>query len=104
MADTRSIINSKATANTPSIITSAGVALADNPARAGWSIQNLDTDPLFVLLGTGASTTVFHYVLKGGTGADDGLGALIAQTTGTVYTGPITVAGTTPRFVVMEIS
>lgn len=103
MADRNSILCQKSIANTPAIITSAGTAIAANEGRAGWSIQNLDTDPLFVLLGTGASSTVFHYVLKGGTGADDGLGALIAQTTGTVYTGIITVAGTTPRFVVMEM-
>ena len=67
-------------------------------------LQNLDTDPLFVLLGSGASTTVFHVVLKGGTGADDGLGGSWSQTSGAVYTGIITVAGTTPRFVVTELT
>ena len=102
MADRNSIICQKSTANVPAIVTSAGTAIADNPARAGWSIQNCDTDPLFVLLGSGASTSVFHYILKGGSGADDGLGGLIAQTSGTVYTGIITVAGTTPRFVITE--
>jgi hypothetical protein len=103
MADRNSILCQKSKANTPAVLTSAGIALASNPDRAGWTIQNLDTDPLFVLLGSGASTAVFHYVLKGGTGADDGLGALVGQLTGTVYTGEITVAGTTPRFTVMEM-
>lgn len=88
--------------NTPAIVTSAGTAIAANPERLGWSIQNLDTDPLFVLLGAGASTSVFHQVLKGGSAPDDGLGATMGQTAGTVYTGIITVAGTTPRFTVLE--
>lgn len=102
MADTRSIINSKNTANTPSIASST-TALAENTARAGWQIQNLGTNALFVLLGSGASTSVFHAVLKGGTGNDDGLGASMSQMQGTVYTGVITIAGTSPRYTVLEI-
>ena len=90
-------------ANTPSILTSAGTALADNKARVMWSIQNLGTNPLFVLRGGGASTTVFHTILKGGTGADDGLGAVVSEAAGACYTGIITVAGTTPRFIVTEM-
>lgn len=103
MADRDQILVCKGLANTPAIVTSAGTALAANPARAGWMIQNLDTDALFVLLGSGASSSVFHVVLKGGTGADDGLGGSISQFTGVIYTGIITVAGTTPRFVVTEL-
>ena len=91
-------------ANTPSILTSAGTAIASNTARIGWMIQNLGTNPLFVLLGSGASTTVFHVILKGGTGADDGLGATTSQMSGAIYTGIITVAGTTPRFTILEIA
>lgn len=90
-------------ANTPAILTSAGTALADNKGRVLWSIQNLGTNPLFVLRGTGASTTVFHQILKGGTGNDDGLGASMSESAGACYTGIITVAGTTPRFVVTEL-
>ena len=87
--------------NTPSIV-SAATALAANSERLGWQIQNLGTNPLFVLLGSGASTSVFHAILKGGTGNDDGLGASMSQTAGTVYTGTITIAGTSPRYVVLE--
>jgi hypothetical protein len=89
--------------NVPSIITSAGTALAANQARVEWSIQNLGTNPLFVLRGAGASTTVFHQILKGGTGADDGLGATMSEAAGACYTGIITVTGTSPRFVVTEL-
>lgn len=89
-------------ANTPSI-QSGATALAANANRKGWQIQNVGTNPLFILLGSGASTSVFHSVLKGGTGASDGLGGSIAQTYGVIYTGIITVAGTSPSYVVMEL-
>lgn len=87
--------------NTPAIISSA-TALAANQYRQGWQIQNVGTNPLFVLLGSGASSTVFHAVLKAGSGPSDGLGASISQMSGTVYTGIITIAGTSPLYVVLE--
>ena len=101
MADTRAIIAEVSTTNTPSIA-SAATALSANSARGGWQIQNLGTNPLFVLLGSGASTTVFHFVLKGGTGNDDGLGGSYGEDSGSVYTGIITIAGTSPRYTVLE--
>lgn len=89
--------------NTPSIA-SAATALAANTARISWQIQNLGTNPLFVLLGSGASTTVFHAVLKAGTGNDDGLGGVISQNNGAIYNGIVTIAGTSPRYTVLEIA
>lgn len=89
--------------NTPEIATSA-TALVANSRRMGWQIQNVGINPLFVLLGDGATTSVFHAVLKGGSGVSDGLGGSIAQMNGAVYTGKITVAGTTPQYVVTEVS
>ncbi len=88
--------------NTPTIA-SASTALAANPARLYWQIQNLGTNTLFVLMGTGASSTVFHMVLKGGTGNDDGLGASYASQE-VCYTGPITISGSSPRYTVTEIA
>jgi hypothetical protein len=103
MADTRAIIAPKNLANTPAVASDA-TALAANPARGGWGIQNVGTNPLFVRMGSGASDTVFHKVLKGGTGAKDGLGASWDYDAGgTIYTGIITVAGTTPSYVVWEL-
>lgn len=95
--------SSASTANTPEILTAAGNALVANAARKGWMIQNLGTNPLFVRLAASASTSVFHVVLKGGSGNDDGLGASFAQMDGVVYTGIVSVAGTSPRFVVTEL-
>jgi len=91
-----------ATANTPSIATDA-TALAANANRKGWQIQNVGINPLFVRLGASGSNTVFHAVLKGGTGDSDGLGSSISQMSGVVYTGVITIAGTTPKYVVLEL-
>lgn len=90
--------------NIPSILTSAGTALAANPARIAWSIQNLGTNALFVLRGSGASTSVCHTVLKGGSVNDDGTGGSISEEAGTIYNGILTVAGTSPRFVVTELA
>ena len=104
MASSHASTFSTQNANTPSILTSAGTALASNPNRIAWSIQNLGTNPLFVLRGSGASTTVFHTALRGATSNDDGTGGSISEEAGTIYSGIITVAGTSPRFVVTEIA
>lgn len=103
MADTTHIIAPVGTTNTPAIASDTTV-LAANPARAGWLIQNQGTNPIFLRLGSGASTTVFHMILKGGTGTDDGLGASYDQTIGIIYTGVITIAGTSPRYTVLEMT
>lgn len=83
-------------------IASAATALDASPARVGWSIQNLGQNVLFVLLGAGASTSVFHFALKAGSANDDGLGGIASQMEGVVYTGIITIAGTSPRYTVLE--
>ena len=95
--------------NVPSILTSAGTAIASNTARTGWSIINLGINPLYVLMQpinttTVASTTVFHIPLKGGTSNDDGTGGSVGQEQGVIFTGNISVAGTSPRFVVTEFA
>ena len=97
------IIAPASQANTPAIVTSAGDVLVANTSRRGWSIQNVGTNPLFINLGTGASSTVFHYVIKGGTGDSDGLGGSVSFFSGVVYTGIVSVAGTSPKFVVLEV-
>ncbi len=92
------------TANTPSIVTSGGDVLAANPHRKGWMIQNVGTNPLFIRFGTGASSTVFHAVLKGGTVDSDGNGGSISQMGGVVYQGVISAAGTLPKMVITELT
>lgn len=89
--------------NLPSIATGS-TALASNTARLFWQIQNLGTHPLFVLMGSGGvSDTVFSFVLKGGASNDDGTGAIYSSDV-VVFTGPITVAGTSPRYVAWEVA
>jgi hypothetical protein len=89
--------------NTPAIL-STTTPFADNPARTGWSIQNLGQNPLFVNMGGTASSTVFHVVLKAGTSNDDGSGGSVGQEQGVVFTGPITIAGTSPRYCITEFA
>lgn len=86
-------------ANTPSIL-STGSPLAANPNRRLWSIQNLGTNPLYVRLGTGATTTVFHVALKAGGSNDDGNGGYIVDE---MWKGAVSIAGTSPRYTVTEL-
>lgn len=88
------------TANTPSILTSGGDVIALNAARKSWGVQNLGTNPLFVRMATGASSTVFHVVLMGGIANDDGTGGYFTDDT---YTGVVSATGTSPRFTVTEL-
>lgn len=92
--------------NTPAILTptTGDTVIAANPARVMWMIQNLGQNALFVRLGAGASTSVFHVVLKAGTANDDGTGGSTAMEMGTIFNGPISVAGTSPRCVITEIA
>lgn len=85
-------------------VASATTALASNPARVGFMLQNLGTNALFVKYGTGASTTDFSVVLKASTGQDDGTGGIITSADTAVYTGIITIDGTTPRYSVTELA
>lgn len=94
-------IYSTQNASTPSIA-SVSTALAANPARLGWMIQNLGMNTLYLLCGSGASTTVFTVALKAATANDDGSGGVASQEAGVVYNGIITVAGTSPRYTATE--
>jgi hypothetical protein len=103
MADVTAVISQVSLSNTPSIA-SAATALAANKARGAWMIQNLGQNALFVRLGTGASTSVFHVVLKAGTANDDGTGGSFAQENGVVWVGEVSIAGTSPRYTVTELT
>lgn len=97
------IVNQQTKVINVAAIQTGTTALADNPARTAWNIQNLDTGVLYVNLGGTASATVFHVVLKGGTGAKDGTGGTVGQEAGTIFTGAISVfSAGTPSYVVLE--
>ena len=91
--------NSTQGANTPSIVTSGGEVITAG-SKYSWSIQNVGQNPIFIRLGGTASDAVFHYVLKGGTADSDGLGGSISQEGSSVFTGSISIAGTTPKVVI----
>lgn len=88
--------------STTGILTTGGDILTANDGRRWFLVQNLGTNPLFLKLGTGASSTSFNVILKAGTAADDGLGGAYESQT-VVFTGIVSVAGTTPRFVISQI-
>ena len=93
-------------ANTPSIIAGDGASaitiLSANNARRGFSIQNVGTTAAKICFGT-ASTSVFHFVLKGGSVDNDGTGGSITFNSGCIYNGIITMFGaTTAKVVALE--
>lgn len=89
------------TANTPSIA-SASTAISANASRKSWALQNMGTLPLYVRLSTGASTTVFHIVLKAGIVNDDGNGGYVSDE---IWKGEVSVASTgTARYVATELT
>lgn len=94
--------------NTPAIVVGDGATaitiLAANSARIGFSLQNVGTTAAKVMFGSSASASVFHIVLKGGSGDGDGLGASYEQRNGAVYNGIITFFGaSTAKLVALEI-
>lgn len=102
-----SVYNTSAS-NVPSLIAgngSTGVTiLASNPARIGFSIQNVGTTTAYILIdgfgkGNLATTSVYHYALKGGTANNDGLGGSVTFSTGAVPTGLITMYGASTAIV-----
>ena len=89
-------------ANIPSIVTTTGDVLAADTSRRGFGIQNVGQVPVFIRLATGASTTVFHRVIKGGTADSDGLGGSWDSFDGATYAGIVsaTVASGTMKIVI----
>ena len=84
------------------IKTTDGDKLAANGQRAWFAVINLDTDPVLVKLGTGASTSDFHFALQACTAADDGKGGAIFEGS---WKGVVSIAASTgsPRVSVIEM-
>lgn len=85
----------------PSVQTVPTVVLA-NSSRGGFTLQNVGTNPLFVMFGTGATLTSYHVILQGGTALSDGKGGVLSQMAGIVYQGVISAIGTLPTYVYAE--
>lgn len=77
-------------------------ALFANQNREYFQIQNQGTNQIYVYFGSGASSSVYHFILKGATGAADGTGGSYASA-GVVYRGLVTIAGTTPSYSIVEL-
>lgn len=97
-----SIHHPKLLKSTNSAILSTTTPLVANVARFNYFIQNCGMNPLFVKEGTGASTTDFTLILSAGSGNDNGTGGSVSSSAEGVYPGAITIAGTSPRYVITE--
>lgn len=96
------IIQPTSNVNTPSLQISTTVLNA-NLNRQGWRIQNQDSAKLYICLGGTASNSVYHYVLKAGTGVVDGTGGEFTEMNGVVFQGAITCySAGTPSYTVLE--
>ena len=83
----------------------ASVALGDtnsvtvmdsSPHRKSFSVTNTGTNKIYVKLGTGCTSSSWHYALPGGGANDDGMGGSISVDG---YTGEVAVcAATTGRY------
>ena len=97
----------------PSSLVKAGTAALNvsttaaetNPGRDAITISNMSTNILYVALGPTtesngmATTSKFHFALKACAGNDDGTGGTVKVDD---FTGKISVAGTSPRYTVVE--
>ena len=91
---TRSVPTGDSGVQSVAIVTLAGTVLVPNGNRLAWFVQNLGTNPLYVKMGAGASTTDFDFALKGCTAQDDGTGGYISDE---IFQGTVSIAGTSPR-------
>ncbi len=100
-----SITQTKGTTTAAAGVQTDPTALAANPARLAWGIQNVGTNPLFVSLGGTASASVFNKILIGGSGDSDAHGGSWDQDSGVVYTGAITVySSSDQKYAVYELA
>lgn len=88
--------------STNSAILSSATPLDANEARANYFVQNCGQNALFVKEGASASATDFTFVLAAGTANDNGTGGSMAIPVDGCWTGPISIAGTSPRYVITE--
>jgi hypothetical protein len=103
MANNSLELRDKLGVNAKSGAQNATTALPVNPDRTAFQIQNQGTNVMYVLFGTGASSSAYHFILKGGSSAEDGTGGSVSMMSGNVWRGLVTVAGTGLSYSVIEL-
>lgn len=81
-----------APSNSAPITAAANITLAEGDVLF---VQNLGTNPLFVRRGTGATSSLFNYVLQAAGTADDGTGGSVLIDD---FVGVVSFAGTSVRY------
>lgn len=84
------------------ILTATGDVLAARADRLHFKIQNLGTTVMYLKLGTGASASDFDFILPASYVQDDGHGGIV-EDAGSMYTGIVSVFGTSIRYNVLEL-
>lgn len=102
MADPRAQVNLGVATGTG--VSSVATALAANRARCAFVIVNVGTNPLLVKYGDGASASDYSVPLKACTIAGDGTGGSLAMESNAMWTGIISVAGTSPSYIATELT
>lgn len=93
-------LSTSTVSSTGAITTTATVAAL--PGRKYGYIQNQTANALFIKFGTGCTNTDYHVVLGAASGAATGNVAAFAFPPG--YEGPVTVAGTSYGYSVVEFT
>ncbi len=84
------------------IVTATGDVLAARVNRLHFKVQNLGTTIIYLKLGTGASASDFDFILPASYLQDDGHGGVV-EDAGSMYTGIVSVFGTSIRYNVLEL-
>lgn len=89
---------------TISVGSTTTIILNANDERRTIVLQNIDTVPIYVYFGSGATTSLFSFILPAGTAGNDGTGGVFTEDT-LSYTGIITavVASGSANLQVTEI-
>ena len=86
--------------STATVTTSAGDLFTLAAGEVGF-IQNLGTNTLYVRRATGASTSLFHYLLVANSATDAGDGGILIIDD---HVGVVSIAGTSPRCIGWKVS
>ena len=81
----------------PTISTIIGTVLSANPFRKALFCRNFSEAPLFIKMGSNASDSSFHVILKG---SDDGFGEMFFDEQ--VYMGVVSVYSDDPSYMIWE--
>lgn len=98
------VVQTTTNVNSTAQFATAGTALANNPARVYFRIQNVGANDLYVRFSSSAATaSSANIILSGAATAGDSDGG-VYESGPVCYTGPVTVGGTIPTCQIIELA